>query len=149
MNVRRLAHGSAALLLAAGAATLLTGCTSFWSVAETDGTLEDSMRTYTKLVRWGELERASEFVDEAVRPEFVALRPHMERLRVTDFEMGPVDFAEDGGARVVVVYHAYDVHTLVERRIVEAQEWTAAGRSVWKVRPDLSGFQDALGTGPG
>jgi hypothetical protein len=144
MNVRRPAHA----VLAASAALLLAGCTGFWSVAETDGTLEDSMRTYTKLVRWGELERASEFVDETIRPEFVALQPHMERLRVTDFEMGPVDFAADGAARVTVVYHAYDVQTLVERRIVEAQEWTEAGRRLWKVRPDLSGFQAALGAGP-
>jgi hypothetical protein len=143
MNVRKLAQASVALLLVA-----TTSCTGFWDVAETDGTLEDSMRTYTKLVRWGELERASEFVDETIRPQFVALQPHMGRIRVTDFEMGPVDFSDDGAVRVTVVYHAYDVQTLVERRIVEAQEWNAAGRRIWKVRPDLSGFQAALGAGP-
>jgi hypothetical protein len=37
---------------------------------------------------------------------------------------------------------------LVERRIVEAQEWTAETRTVWKVRPDLRAFQSALNVEP-
>ena len=48
------------LLALALVTLLLTGCGSFWNLAETDGTLEDSMRTYTKLIRWGEIERASQ-----------------------------------------------------------------------------------------
>ena len=148
MTVARLARPLAlALALLVG-----PGCTSFWSVAETDGTLEDTMRTYTKLVRWGERERAALFVDEAVRPEFEALSPEIDRLRFTDFDMGPVAFephGEDGQiASVTVVYRAYDVRTLVEREIVETQRWIPTGTNTWKVEPDLSGFRGALGREP-
>ena len=140
MHVRHLARtlGLTACLLAA------TACGSFWHIADTDGTLEDTMLTYAKLVRWGELERASLFVDEELRGDFVALSPGLERLHFTDFDLGPVEFAEEG-AEVTVVYHVYDVTTLVERRIVERQRWTAGGPTRWTVRPDLSGFQTALG----
>lgn len=139
--------------LTLGLATLLlAGCGSFWNIAETDGTLEDSMRTYTKLVRWGEIERASLFVDEELRGEFIALAPGLERLHFTDFDLGPVDFGENE-AQVTVVYRFYDVNTLVERQIVERQRWIATDTKrrispdtrSWSVRPDLSSFEAALG----
>ena len=124
-----------------------SGCGSFWSIADTDGTLEDSVRTYAKLVRWGEIERASLFVDEELRGDFIALAPGLARLHFTDFDLGPVDRGElKNEARVTVVYRFYDVRTLVERRIVEPQVWTSAGPRQWSVRPDLSGFQSAVGT---
>jgi len=143
-------HSIARALLCAGWLVLsTTGCwTSFWHVSETDGTLEDSMLTYSKLVRWGELERASLFVDESVRPEFIAISDRLGYLRFTDFDLGPVDRSEDGSARVTAVYRVYDVRTLVERTIVEEQQWDSEGHNDWKVRPDLSGFQSALGMEP-
>jgi hypothetical protein len=127
------------------------GCGSFWSIADTDGSLEDSMRTYTKLVRWGEIERASLFVDESLRADFLALASGFDRLRFTDFDIGPVDQTPEGEVRVTVVYRVYDLSTLVEREIVENQSWTAdgerrwTGEQRWSVTPDLSGFQEAVG----
>jgi len=134
------------------AALLLAGCGSFWNIGETDGTLEDSMRTYAKLVRWGEIERASLFVDAELRSQFIALAPGLERLHFTDFDLGPVDI-DDDEAHVTVVYRFYDVNTLVERQIVEKQRWIATDTKrrispdtrSWSVRPDLSSFQAALG----
>jgi len=133
-----------ALILAA-ALLLGSGCGSFWSIADTDGTLEDSIRTYAKLVRWGEIERASLFVDEEMRSDFVAMAPELARLHFTDFDLGPVD-QQPGEARLTVVYHFYDKNTLVERQVRESQVWTSPDTNVWIVRPDLSGFQSALGT---
>jgi hypothetical protein len=126
-----------------------TGCGGgFWSVADHDGTLEDSVRTYAKLVRWGEIERASLFVDESVRADFAALAPALARLHFTDFDIGPVTQVGEGEARLTVVYRFYDVNTLVEREIAMPQTWVAAGRRDWSVQPDLSGFHDAIGVPP-
>ncbi|HKJ23239.1 MAG TPA: hypothetical protein VKB65_00355 [Myxococcota bacterium] len=133
-------------LVLAAVLALGSGCGSFWSIADTDGTLEDSIRTYAKLVRWGEIERASLFVDEEVRDDFVALAPELARLHFTDFDLGPVDQQPDGEARLTVVYRFFDPSTMVERQVREAQVWTSPGTNVWIVRPDLSGFESALGT---
>jgi len=142
MVVRVFARALAlAVLLGAG-----SGCGSFWSIGDSDGTLEDSVRTYTKLVRWGELERASLFVDESVREEFLALAPRLERLRFTDYDLGPVDQGgPENEARVTVVYRFYDVATLVEHQVEERQVWSSSGRRQWSVQPDLSGFRRAVG----
>lgn len=138
--------GRAGLRLALALALFgAAGCGSFWSIADTDGSLEDSMRTYTKLVRWGEIERASLFVDESLRADFLALASGFDRLRFTDFDMGPIDRTPEGEVKVTVVYRVYDVSTLVERKIVENQSWSAGGEQRWTVTPDLSGFQEAVG----
>jgi hypothetical protein len=131
------------------AALACTGCSgSFWSVADHDGTLEDSVRTYAKLVRWGEIERASLFVDESARADFDALAPALSRLHFTDFDIGPVTQIGEAEARLTVVYRFYDVNTLVEHEIAMPQVWTAAGRREWSVRPDLSAFHDVTGVPP-
>jgi hypothetical protein len=134
-------------LRALGLAALLalgSGCGSFWHISDTDGTLEDSMRTYAKLVRWGEIEHASRFVDESVRGDFVALAPSLARLHFTDFDLGPVD-QQPGEARVTVVYRFFDPRTLVERQVREPQVWVSERTNEWYVRPDLSGFRAAVG----
>jgi hypothetical protein len=131
-------------LAAALAFAFASGCGSFWHIADTDGTLEDSMRTYAKLVRWGEVEHASRFVDEELRGEFIELAPGLSRLHFTDFDLGPVD-QTPGEARVTVVYHFFDPNTLVERQVREPQVWTSTGSNQWSVRPDLSGFRAAVG----
>ncbi len=141
---RRIARGSRWLALPA--LLLAAGCTHQPSVADTDGTFHDSLRTYANLVRWGELGVASRFVADEERAEFLALAPDLQRLRFTDFDVGPVFFDEGGDtATVKVVYHVYDVRTLVEQRIVEEQSWTSGGRSGWNVSPDLTSFQRVLG----
>jgi len=135
----------AACGLAAGLVLALgSGCGSFWHIADTDGTLEDSMRTYAKLVRWGEIEHASRFVDEALRADFIELAPSLARLHFTDFDLGPVD-QTPGEARVTVVYHFFDPNTLVERQVREPQVWTSTSTNEWTVRPDLSGLRSAVG----
>ncbi len=128
-------------LVLMAALALGPGCT-FWSVAETDGTFEDSLRTYTKLVRWGELERASLFVEPDMRAEFLALKDNMERLHFTDFDIGPPHFRQENDhAHVTVTYTVYDERTLIERKLTEIQRWNRAGRRTWNVEPDLGIFE--------
>ena len=135
------------LLRALSLAALLTwvsGCGSFWTIADTDGTLEDAMRTYAKLVRWGEIERASLFVDESVRGDFIALAPELARLRFTDFDLGPVDQLPDE-AHVTVVYRYYGLNDLVEHQVRDSQVWISGGTNAWFVRPDLAALEAAVG----
>ena len=127
--------------------TLVSGCGSFWSIADTDGTLEDSVRTYAKLMRWGEVERASMFVEEESRGEFIALAADLRRLRITDFDLGPVDQPMPTEAHVTIVYSFYDLTTLVERQVSMPLVWTDSGSKgthKWFVRPDLTNFEAAV-----
>lgn len=132
--------------LAAPALLLVMGCMTPPTVATTDGTFHDSLRTYSNLVRWGEIDSASRFVHKDQREDFLALSSDLEQVRFTDFDMGPVRFGEQGAwARVKVVYHVYDIRTLVEQRIVDEQVWFSESRSEWTVWPDLASFQETLG----
>ena len=86
--------------------------------------LEQAQRDYTQRIRWGELKRASHYVDPEMRDEFLAQREIFESLRVTDFEIGEIEFGEsEDFAEVVVTYRAYSLATLIERPIKEKQEW--------------------------
>jgi len=103
--------------------------------------LEDAQRRYTELVRWGEIEEASAFVDPAISADFLVTAERFQDIRFTDFKSGPLKFSEDSEtATVSVVYHAYSISTLVEKKIREHQEWYRE-ESVdddWRVRSNLN-----------
>ncbi len=102
--------------------------------------LEDSQRRYTELVRWGEIERASAFVDPELQDAFLDHTKAIQKIRFTDFESGPPRFKDgNNSASVTVVYHAYSLSTLVEKRIREKQEWyrEVGPANEWRVRPNL------------
>jgi hypothetical protein len=118
-----------------------SGCAS--SFADPGGkhrSFEFAQRGYTKLVRWGELERASAYVDPERREAFMEDARLMQGVRVTDFDIGPPTYSNgDDTVRISVVYHAYSEATLVEKKIQEDQEWYREGgmKNRWHVRPDL------------
>ena len=102
--------------------------------------LEDSQRRYTELVRWGEIERASAFVDPELQDAFLDHTKAIQKIRFTDFESGPPRFKDgNNSASVTVVYHAYSLSTLVEKQIRETQEWyrESGPANEWRVRPDI------------
>ena len=109
--------------------------------------LAETQRSYTKLIRWGNFEKASELVDPTVREEFLACLPALKQIRITDFEIGELDFAEGGldVASVTVNYQGYSLSSFVETPIREEQEWHRQGRSnVWLVRPQIQGIVSAF-----
>ena len=100
--------------------------------------LEEMQRKYTDLVRWGDLERAEKFVDPELRDNFKREAGGLAGLRITDHEIGEIEYGEDS-AIVTVTYKGYATATLVERTSRERQEWVrvAGLQNVWHVRPEL------------
>jgi len=121
------------------------GCAN--SIRMKQSALEDSQRKYTELVRWGEIESASTYVDPEMSEAFIDAAAHFKDIRFTNFESGPLQFgAESETATVSVVYHAYSTRTLVEKRFVEHQTWyrDVDSENVWRVRPNLDSVAKKL-----
>jgi len=132
-----------ALLTTLGCAGSIFGLDSAKEIA-----LEESQRKYTELMRWGEIEGASAYVDPASIAAFLDTAELFHDIRFTDFETGPLQFGDDSEtATVNVVYHAYSTRTLVEKSFREHQQWyreANAGNS-WRVRPNLEAIAKQLG----
>jgi hypothetical protein len=131
-------------------ATLLSalGCAS--SLADPTGrfnSLEEAQRRYTKLVRWGEIKRASLYVEPEMRDEFLTYTAAFEMIRITDTETDEIrlDPGEDS-ASIDVIYHGYSNATFVEKRIFETQQWSRHDgmKNVWLVRPEIEQIADAF-----
>ena len=121
------------------------GCAN--SIRMKESALEDSQRKYTELVRWGEIESASAYVDPEMSEAFIDAAAHFKDIRFTDFESGPLQFGEESEtATVSVVYHAYSTRTLVEKRFVEHQLWyrEVDSENIWRVRPNLDSVAKKL-----
>jgi hypothetical protein len=121
------------------------GCAN--SIRMKESALEDSQRKYTELVRWGEIESASAYVDPEMSEAFIDAAAHFKDIRFTDFESGPLQFGEESEtATVSVVYHAYSTRTLVEKRFIELQKWyrDVDSENSWRVRPNLDSVSKKL-----
>jgi hypothetical protein len=133
----RLVVGSTLLLVMI--ATL--GCaSSFSDPSGKHRALKIAQRRYTELVRWGEIDRASAFVDPDLQEEYLDQATKMKAIRVTDFDSNMPRYRdEDNAATVIVVYRAYSLTTFVEKEIREKQEWYRAEglKNQWRVRPEL------------
>ncbi len=127
-------------------ATLGCAGTSFDSTGNVYA-LEEAQRRYTELVRWGEIEGASAYVDPAITADFLVTAERFQDIRFTDYESGPLKFGDDSDTVTVdVVYHAYSIRTLVEKRIREHQEWyrEPSAANAWRVRPQLNAIASEL-----
>jgi hypothetical protein len=104
----------------------------------------DTQRQYTQYLRWGEIEKASAFVDPALRESFLEQAPAFETMRITDFALGEVEYEGDS-AKVTVTYAGYSLDSFVERKIREEQAWYREGSSNrWRVRSDVQVFAEAF-----
>jgi hypothetical protein len=123
-----------------------SGCiTSFTDPMGHHTAFNDTQRQYTQYVRWGEFEKASAFVDPALRARFLEHAPAFESMRITDFAIGEVDYRDDS-AKVTVTYDGYSLDSLVEHKIREEQDWYREKSSNrWRVRSDAAVFANAVG----
>jgi hypothetical protein len=133
------------VLVFALAGCLLGGCVSPTDPLGREDALQESQRKYTELIRWGDVERAVQYVVPEMRDEFLKLAAKMSHLRITDYDIGEIEFGERS-ASVTVVYRGYVIAQALERSGREQQEWVRDGikNSSWQVRPQLQEVVDAL-----
>ena len=137
-----------ALLLIA-TLTALLGCQSLTDPLGRQQALELSQRNYTNLVRWGDLARASQFVDAELREDFLARASEFQDIRFTDADA--LDLAYDGEdeVHVTVTYHGYSIRTAMEHRFQEQQTWVRASGldNQWQVKTNLAEALEVFGGG--
>lgn len=110
--------------------------------------LEEAQRRYTQLVRWGEIKRASAFVEPEIREEFLRYAPYFDQIRITDVDAEEVSLDSEDSAAVDVTYHAYSFNGFEEKRILETQQWTRYDgvHNTWLVRPQIGEIVSAFYT---
>ncbi len=126
----------------------MLGCASNpFGDSDKQSALEDAQRRYTELVRWGEIDSASFYVDPAIASEYLDTAELFQDIRFTNFESGALQFGEGSNtAAVNVVYHAYSTKTLIEKTFRERQEWyrESSAADGWRVRPNLAAIASEL-----
>ena len=108
--------------------------------------LQVTQKEFSQYLRWGAIEKASQFVVEEQRDEFKSLAPHLTDLRITDYEVMKVEQRSDTEALVVVRYVGYSLSSPIERSIVLDQTWTRVPETdFWMVSLEVNRLREALG----
>jgi hypothetical protein len=89
--------------------------------------LDETLRHYSSLIRWGEWPAAADYYDPELREKRPISELDMERLgqfRVSGYNQRALEVSPDGQkARQSVEIRLYNVHTMAERVIVDQQVW--------------------------
>jgi hypothetical protein len=122
------------------------GCAAFSDPMGRERALADAQLRYTQQVRWGNLDAASEFIAPEERAAFLGQTHAFEAIRITEYDIGRIDYGEDRrSATVHVTYHGYSLASAQEQRIDEQQTWTRPGSgNSWLVRPQLAGLIESF-----
>lgn len=121
-------------------ALLLLGCGTLGATLDPWGhseDLEEAQLRYTQFVRWGDFERASDFVDPELRDQFLHQSQQFHSVRFTEYRIHSVDMSDKESATARVSYHAYHLATLLEGVVDETQDWYWNSDDGWRVRPSL------------
>ena len=144
--MRVAAFGIAAIALG------LAACVSPNDPWERERALQLAQKAYLEALRWGNLEKASRYVDPDQREEFLALADSFEIVRITDYDIGEVDLDREtlAHAECDVTYRGYVLPHYVEKRVRDHQVWYRArsNDNEWRVRPELAAMLDGLGVRP-
>jgi hypothetical protein len=126
-------------------AVIALGCAACVSPSdpwERGEALKQTQKRYTEALRWGDLEKASRYVDPEMRNDFLALSDAFENVKITDYEIGELDLDTDtlAKAEVDVTYRGYALPQYVEKRVKDHQVWYRDEESgnEWRVRPELA-----------
>ena len=140
--------GTGIALIALG----LVACVSPSDPWERERALELAQKAYIEALRWGNLEKASRYVDPSQRDEFLALADAFDSIRITDYEIGEMDLDKDSlaTAECDVTYRGYVLPLYVEKRVRDHQVWYRDKKDddQWRVRPELAAMLDGLGARP-
>jgi hypothetical protein len=108
--------------------------------------LKEAQLKYTQAIRWGDFEKAGEFVDPDLRDEFLEHRDAFEAIRITDYDIGPIQYESNARAEVTVTYRAYTLGNFIDRAIRERQSWRREGVGTrWWVTPQIENLVGATG----
>jgi hypothetical protein len=137
---------AASVLFLLGCAPLLGSCATVFA-PDTQFDFAHTQRKYTQMVRWAQFERAADFVDPEVIPEYRAQAAAMSSVRFTDYQIREVGPEEDGRILAKVTYFAYLRSQPVAVAFDEEQEWSQSVgrwvvRSSFAQRPLLPGEND-------
>ncbi len=119
----------------------------YWSdPMKREYSLSEIQKRYTALVRFGDYNQASKFVDPEQSREFIEAFPGEDDLVLTDHAIGKIEFTGDKDdrnlAEVKVTYSAYHTHSLIVFEVIETQEWYRDGAgNDWLVRPHFDGLE--------
>ena len=142
-------------LLVALPILLTTGCVAplliemFKDPMGRHDSLVRAQREYTNALRWGNTDAAVRFVHPEFREAFIAELRKFKDIRVTDYDVGKIEWGEEQStATLVVTYHAYSLSSMVEKEIREIQQWERLSREKlkndWVVRPEIEGLIDKV-----
>jgi hypothetical protein len=138
----------AALVLSALA---LSGCGKFDSMQanERASKLRDAVRTYGKLVRWGEFAAASRYIRVPEKSDVEAPKQSLSMLksvRVTHYRLTHVEFNEDQ-QKATVSHELRFFHNDTRREVstVDRQQWWLDEKSSgWFLNGNVPDFTGAL-----
>ncbi|HEU4427290.1 MAG TPA: hypothetical protein VFT98_00925 [Myxococcota bacterium] len=107
---------------------------------------EESMKTFTQYVRWGNFNGAALYVVDEQQDELLELAPQLSDVRFTDYEILRKDLNDDRNeAKVDVVFTGYRLSSPISRTMRLHQEWKRTGMSEWRVTIELGPMREALG----
>ena len=102
-----------------------------------------SQKRYSQLIRWGQIEQASKYVDPEQREEFLEVARGFVDIHFTDYEIREID-VDGRDATVRVTYSGYLNSLPVEKQFDEIQHWHREGGTRWIVRTELAQLRAAL-----
>jgi len=104
-------------------------------------------REYTNALRWGNPDKALDFVHPDLRADFAEQAKKFQEIRVTDYDVGKVSWGEEqASATLVVTYRAYSMTNMVEKEIRETQHWVRLSKRAndWVVKPRIEHLIDGV-----
>ena len=123
-----------------------TGC--LWSYGQFDplhrgDAFDEAQKRSTRMIRWGQIEKAAQYVVPDAREQFLKDAPALQEVRFSDYEVLVID-VEDGlkSGTVEVLFHGYQMPVMVEKTVAMTQEWEHDGvGGSWRVRPTIENLQ--------
>jgi hypothetical protein len=105
--------------------------------------LQQAQLAYTQSMRWQNFDKASQWIPQDDRARFFREAGQLRDVRISEYDIGELE-VRDGGkaASVRVSYRLYDMQTLIERNVLETQEWSYDDDG-WQVRSKLASLRDA------
>ncbi|HJO25347.1 MAG: hypothetical protein QF890_00920 [Myxococcota bacterium] len=148
-------HRRTIALLIALSTTFATGCVAplfiemFKDPMGRHDSLVRAQREYTNALRWGNTDAAVSFVHPDLRENFVSELQKFKEIRVTDYDVGKIQWGEEQAtATLVVTYHAYSLSSMLEQEIRETQHWERLSgeklKNDWVVRPAIEELIDKV-----